>query len=76
MEKVIGILKKVRPEFEFAGVNDFFARGMLDSFDLTSLVSELEASYGIAIDGGDIIPENFRNLEAILGLVAKYKGVS
>ena len=61
MEMVTEILKKVRPEFEFAGVDDFFARGMLDSFDLVTLVSSLEEHYKITIDGAEIVPENFRN---------------
>jgi acyl carrier protein len=72
METVITILKRVRPELEFKGVNDFFSRGMLDSFDLTVLISALEERFDISIDGTDIVPENFRSVEAILALLSKY----
>jgi acyl carrier protein len=72
MEDINIILKNIRPEFDFAGVDDFFARGMLDSFDLTVLVSALEEKCGIAIDGADILPENFCSVEAIRSLLAKY----
>lgn len=72
MENVLAILKGIRPEFEFAGVDDFFARGMLDSFDLTMLVSALEERFAISVDGADLVPENFRNVTAIQGLLAKY----
>lgn len=72
MDNVIAILKNIRPEFEFAGVDDFFARGMLDSFDLTVLVSALEERFGVAIDGADIVPENLRNVKAIVSLLGKY----
>lgn len=72
MEKINTILKDIRPESEFSGVTDFFARGMLDSFDLTLLVSALEQRYGIAIEGVDILPENFRSLDAIASLLIKY----
>jgi D-alanine--poly(phosphoribitol) ligase subunit 2 len=72
MEEVIGILTKIRPEFEFGGVADFFAKGMLDSFDFTSLVSALEERYNITIDAGDILPRNFRSVEAIVELLGKY----
>jgi acyl carrier protein len=75
MESVITILKIVRPELEFAGVDDFFARGMLDSFDLTMLVSELEEHFGISVDGSDIVPENFCSVEAIFSLLKKYGAV-
>jgi acyl carrier protein len=71
-ENVIAILKTVRPECEFAGIDDFFARGMLDSFDLTMLVSALEERFGISVEGADILPENFRSVDAILSLLAKY----
>jgi acyl carrier protein len=72
MENVIATLKNIRPEFEFAGVDDFFARGMLDSFDLTMLISALEERFGIAMDGADIVPENFRSVEAIASLLKRY----
>ena len=40
--RVIEILKDIRPEFEFEGVENFFEEGMLDSFDLVTLVSTLQ----------------------------------
>jgi acyl carrier protein len=72
MENIIAILKNIRPECEFGPVDDFFARGMLDSFDLTMLVSALEERFSISMDGSDILPENFRSVEAILSLLARY----
>lgn len=70
-EKILGILKEIRPEFEFEGVEDFFEEGMLDSFDLVTLVSELDKAFGTHIDGVDIIPENFMNVDAIANLMKK-----
>ena len=72
METIVAILKGIRPEFEFSGVDDFFDRGMLDSFDLTVLVSGLEERFGVSVDGADIVPENFRSVEAIVSLLKKY----
>lgn len=72
MEKIVAILRDIRPEYNFAGVDDFFARGMLDSFDLTVLVSTLEERFAISVDGADIVPENFRSIEAITSLLKKY----
>jgi acyl carrier protein len=72
MECVFRILRGIRPESEFYGVDDFFSRGMLDSFDLTTLVFALEERFGISIDGTDIVPENFRSAEAIVSLLTKY----
>jgi len=72
MENIVNILKQVRPEYEFSGVDDLFAGGMLDSFDLVRLVSLLEERFKLSIGGEDITPENFRNVEAIANLMSKY----
>jgi acyl carrier protein len=45
----------------------------LDSFDVVSLVSALDSTFCISIDGGDIVPENFSSLEAIRDLLKKYE---
>ena len=71
-EQIIKILTELRPEFDFTkeGV-DFIEEGMLDSFDLVTLVSELDSTFGISIDGVDILPENFSSVEAIAALLVK-----
>lgn len=71
-EQIIKILTELRPEFDFTqeGVN-FLEEGMLDSFDMVNLVSELDATYGISIDGVDILPENFSTVDAIVALLVK-----
>ena len=72
MEMIVAILKDIRPEYDFIGIDDFFAKGMLDSFDLTVLVSSLEERFAITVDGADIVPENFRNIGAIASLLKRY----
>ena len=71
MKSIPEILKEIRPEFDFSASNDFLADGMLDSFDMVTLVSALDKNYGISIQGTDIVPENFQNLQAIETLVRK-----
>ncbi len=71
MKTVSEILKEIRPEFDFSASNDFIADGMLDSFDMVTLVSELDKNYAISIQGTDIVPENFQNVETIRALVRK-----
>ena len=67
------VLEGIRPEFNFAGSQDFMADGMLDSYDMMMLVAELERVFGITIAGVDITPENFRNLNSVERLVGKYQ---
>ena len=72
-QQIIEILKEIRPEFEFEGIDNFFDEGMLDSFDLMTLVSTLDERFSIKIDGTDILPENFANVESIEALVQRSK---
>lgn len=71
-EKILKILQDCRPEFDFSeeGLN-FIEEGMLDSFDVVNLVSDLDSTFGISIDGMDILPENFSTLDAIMNLLKK-----
>lgn len=71
-EKIIEILGDLRPEFDFTqtGVN-FIEEGMLDSFDMVALVSDLENQFDIKIDGVDVVPENFGTIEAIENMLRK-----
>jgi acyl carrier protein len=71
MNSVIDILKEIRPEFDFASSRDFLADGLLDSFDIVTLVAKLDRNYGISIHGTDIIPENFQTVPAIQTLLRK-----
>ena len=72
MKTVLEVLKGIRPEFDFSTSDDFIADGMLDSFDVITLISELDANYKISINGTDILPENVRNVAAITALLEKY----
>lgn len=71
-EQIIKILTELRPEFDFTqeGVN-FIEEGMLDSFDVVNLVNDLDSTFGISIDGVDILPENFATVESIEQLLKK-----
>ena len=53
MKTVVEVLKGIRPEFDFTTSEDFIADGMLDSFDVVTLISELDQSYGISIAWSD-----------------------
>lgn len=76
MEKIIiGFLSEIRPEFDFSESSNFIDEGMLDSFDIVQLVVSLDKEFRISIDGLDILPENFSNIENIVQLLIK-NGVS
>jgi acyl carrier protein len=72
MKTLIDVLVEIRPESDFRGSRDFLADGMLDSFDMMTLVATLDQTYGISITGVDILPEPFKNLDSLGALLRKY----
>jgi len=70
-KKILDFLAEIRPEFDFAVSSNFIEEGMLDSFDIISLVASLDEEFGISIDGTEILPENFSNVDGIYELLIK-----
>jgi len=74
MNEVINILNTHLPEKNFILSSDYINDGLLDSFDIITLIVELENKFNIIIDPEDIIPENFINSIAISELIKKRGG--
>lgn len=70
-EKIYTILADIRPEFDFKGSDNFVEDGFLDSFDVVTLVSEIEEKFGVVVDGMDVMPENFETVAAICELIER-----
>jgi len=76
-EEIIKILEETRPEFDFSEENiDFISAGYLDSFDIITLVVDLETKFDVKIIGALILPENFSSVAAILKLIETSKNAS
>ena len=71
-DKIKEVLENIRPEFDFVDSDNFLEDGLLDSFDLITLVSSLDQTFGISIEGTEMTPENFQNIDTIEKLVQKY----
>lgn len=70
-QRILEILTQLRPEYDFNQEVNFIEEGMLDSFDIVTLVTELEEAFGIEVDGVEILPENFSSIDAIESLVKR-----
>jgi len=71
--EILDILIETRPDIDFEGETRLIDDGILDSFDLVSIISDLNDSFDIHIRVHDLKPENFNSLEAITSLVDRKK---
>ncbi len=68
-EEILRILKEIRPEFDFEDSSDYIEDGYLDSFDVVTVIDELEKTFGVLIDGVEVVPENFATIDTIAALI-------
>ena len=71
MERILGILTSIRNDVDFANEEKLIDDGILDSFDIVSIVGELCDEYDITITVDMMEPENFNSAAAMLALVEK-----
>ncbi len=70
-EQIIEILNDINPDVDYETETALVDDDVLDSFELVSLVSELNGEFGINITVVDFVPENFNSLDAIVALVER-----
>lgn len=71
MDKILEILNEVRPDVDFERETELFDQGILDSFDVVSIISELNDAFDITIRVHDLSAENFNSLASIQALVER-----
>lgn len=69
MEKLLEILKGIRPDVDFENETALIDDGILDSFDVVAIISELDDAFDVQIRITELDPDNFNSAEAIWKLV-------
>ena len=71
MERLLAILKNMHPDVDFSGDQDLIADGILDSLDIVTLITEINAEFDVSIPAEEILPENFNSAKSIYALIAR-----
>ena len=71
MEELMEILNDLHPDVDFETEERLVDDKILDSFDIVSLIAEINEAFDIAITAKDIIPENFNSAGALYALIQK-----
>ena len=69
MDKLMRILSELSSDIDFETEDALIDGGMLDSFDIVTLVAEIDDAFGIEIPAEALIPENFNSAKAIFALI-------
>lgn len=73
METLIEILEEIVADVDFETCDTLIDDGILDSFAILSIVSELQDEFDIVISPANIIPDNFNSAEALWNMVCRLR---
>ena len=70
-EEILKILNDINDDVDYETESALIDDGVIDSFDIVSLVGELNSCFDIKITVVDLVPENFNSLDAMTALVER-----
>ena len=73
MDKLLEILEDIQPDADYENCETLIDDGILDSFAILSIVSELQDEFEITITPLQVIPENFNSAKALWAMVQRLK---
>ena len=53
-----------------------FSKGILDSLSLLKLILFIESQFGLIVEDGDVVPENFESVHRICDFIVRKKNKS
>ena len=71
MEALLEILTGLHPEVDFETENGLIDNKVLDSFDIVTIVAEIDSEYDVQIPAVELTPENFNSAQALYALVER-----
>ncbi|MBQ3932003.1 MAG: acyl carrier protein [Firmicutes bacterium] len=71
MEELMEILTGIRPDVDFENCTTLIDDKILDSFDIISIITELNSEMDVTVPADQIIPENFNSAKALWAMVEK-----
>ena len=70
-DQILEILQDIRPDVDFETETSLIDGKVLESFDIISIVNELNDEFDIEIGPKELIAENFNSLDALTAMVGQ-----
>ena len=71
MEELIEILSGLHPDVDFATHESLSDDKILDSFDIVTLIAEIDSEFDVEVKAEDIVPENFNSAKALYQMIER-----
>jgi len=71
MDALIAILEDLHSDVDFTTHEALIDESILDSFDIITIIAEIDSEFDVAIPAEEIIPENFNSAKALYALVER-----
>ena len=71
MEKLLEILSDLHPDIDFELEDALIDNGILDSFDIVTIVAEVNSEFDVSIPAEELVPENFNSAESLYALIER-----
>ena len=69
MDKLIKLLEGVKPGVDFKNTTNLIDDGVLDSFDIVTIVSLINDEFDVEFPVNEVVPENFNSVEALYNTI-------
>lgn len=69
--KLVEILEDMHPDEDIENCDDLVTGKILDSFDIVTLIAEINDEFEVAISADKITPENFDSVDALCEMIAE-----
>ena len=67
--RILEMLSEIKPEQNFAESDNYVEDGILDSFDILQIISDISDEFDIVIPAAYVKPENFNSAEALWKMI-------
>lgn len=71
MERLIKILSEVKPGVDFATTKGLVEDGVIDSFDIVTIIAAINDEFDIEFPVMEVMPETFNDVESLYAVIQR-----
>ncbi|MBO7407520.1 MAG: acyl carrier protein [Clostridia bacterium] len=71
MDELLQILDEIHGGVDYENCTTLIDDGILDSFDIISIITEVSTAFDVQIPANEIVPDNFNSAAALWKLIER-----